>query len=275
MKKEKPTHLYKFRSISDPVSYERTIKSIKNNSITFATGPTFNDPFDSDISIPMIWDTQESFIKLADSLGVTDPKEIMVQYASRRLERRKRNNELSENEINILSKIKHSLNNYYIFCASRDNKNHLLWSHYADSHKGICIRYNYRKLISGLDTYADDDINYNDSPIDLSDTLTKNDLFLDFLFKKSTDWRYEDEYRLILNKTKNEGEENYNNVKSNEELSDMIIFGFDCNIEMRVRIMNDLNDSNIIFKQVERSKISYNLIVNTENLSITNPIAKK
>lgn len=35
---------------------------------------------------------------------------------------------------------------YGVFCASSDCNNELLWAHYADSHKGICIGFDAKKL---------------------------------------------------------------------------------------------------------------------------------
>ena len=89
------------------------------------------------------------------------------------------------------------------FIPAKDNdspENILMWSHYGDSHKGICIKY---KVDCGLGIYP---INYsNEYP------KVEIDVFVDFMFgneqklieyyqkqvaTKSIDWQYENEWRL-------------------------------------------------------------------------------
>ena len=71
----------------------------------------------------------------------------------------------------------------------------LMWSHYGDAHKGICIGYDFRKvdknIISHL--YPVQYSNTRFSNVDVQKVASHAFLFL----RKSTDWKYEKEFRLI------------------------------------------------------------------------------
>ena len=79
----------------------------------------------------------------------------------------------------------------------------LMWSHYADSHKGFCVQYKFQKEF--FEKYSTPscsllllkDIIYKDS-ISIPDTLNIEEA----LFTKSTDWKYENETRLVHYNTK-------------------------------------------------------------------------
>lgn len=90
----------------------------------------------------------------------------------------------------------------YILAFSIRNDNNPLWNHYADKHKGICIEYDIKN--SGIDFIKNNcfPIYYDDS--DFSDEITSlNDIKTKFLLKpllkKDSDWKYEQEWRIVLN----------------------------------------------------------------------------
>lgn len=86
-------------------------------------------------------------------------------------------------------------NNLYLKAFSFDGENNLMWSHYADEHRGICIEYDFQ--------YAPKDVIEHLYPVQYSDkrftfqnpTGINSHPFL--LLRKSKDWAYEKEFRLI------------------------------------------------------------------------------
>jgi hypothetical protein len=92
--------------------------------------------------------------------------------------------------------IEESNNNIKITCFSESNSSLLMWSHYADKHKGICIEWDF------LD---DDTLRPFLNPIIYHDQVYKLELLedLNMLKKvgssliKSKEWEYEAEWRLI------------------------------------------------------------------------------
>ena len=73
--------------------------------------------------------------------------------------------------------------------------NLVMWAHYADSHKGIVIQLKDKFLSSDMLNK----VRYVDQrPIfDVVDFTKNNEIFVSDFFFKSTDWKYENEYRHI------------------------------------------------------------------------------
>lgn len=98
---------------------------------------------------------------------------------------------------------------FKIFCLSLERENHLMWSHYADSHKGICIGYliNYLPKSIGWG-----EVNYFSKNSDFYRMAQYNDAGLIHagLYSKNELWEYEKEVRLVsVNLNKNENKVNY------------------------------------------------------------------
>jgi hypothetical protein len=83
------------------------------------------------------------------------------------------------------------------------NDNILMWSHYALYHTGFCIEFNCQKLVdtlvqhnktNGAITYLDK-VKYKSLYPALSGY--KDDNFVQSLFIKSTNWKYEKEWRVV------------------------------------------------------------------------------
>lgn len=63
--------------------------------------------------------------------------------------------------IEFIKKFKENLyGEYYLACFSEKNDNQLMWSHYADSHKGICLVYEFESDENGLKIELDEGNHY-------------------------------------------------------------------------------------------------------------------
>jgi Protein of unknown function (DUF2971) len=85
-------------------------------------------------------------------------------------------------------------------CAfSETFNNELMWAHYADEFRGICVRYHFARLRRGLsDSHAFTRISYDDRPPKMGKPegdLTHN--FRRTLSTKYHRWQYEREWRLF------------------------------------------------------------------------------
>lgn len=103
-----------------------------------------------------------------------------------------------------------------IFCLSEVNDSILMWSHYANSHQGICIEYSPLKDNTGIALQLEDRLNQIDDPVlnkylaltkvnyhtNMPPTYNRlkdnNSKFIDFLKTKHSDWHYEKEWRVIF-----------------------------------------------------------------------------
>jgi hypothetical protein len=194
-----PKTTYKFRSWRNPKH-----RKILDGELYFSSPFDFNDPFDCNILIP--------YDKLQNN------SELRVKYFTMAVERHKPHLSPEQKEVEVNSLIaegrykdtewikyaaqltrKSFGNDYGVFCLSETKDSILLWSHYADCHRGFCIGYNSEELFNecfqqygiggGRIHYSKD---YPD--IDLLEDLVKQTLIQ--IYTKSISWNYEEEYRL-------------------------------------------------------------------------------
>ena len=101
----------------------------------------------------------------------------------------------------------------HILCLTNSYRNKLMWSHYADSHKGVCLTIRVPKELVYPICYTSKRV-YDNS--DLNDILVlknqkiKKNLIVDYsqlskdkqiAFIKDKKWSYEREYRITFNST--------------------------------------------------------------------------
>ncbi len=81
-----------------------------------------------------------------------------------------------------------------LLCFSRDWRNPVLWSHYADKHKGLCLAFEVSAEQVGPVRYSRRRL-----AVDAASLMNPRQLHLDearqFLFTKFSHWRYENEVR--------------------------------------------------------------------------------
>jgi hypothetical protein len=169
---------------------------------------------------------------------------------------------------NTESDIYNDLIKTFCVCSFSKNRNEILmWSHYADNHKGICLEWE----VTGDWEHALIEIEYFDD-ITIIDSIKRSNsghLSLNvntnakFLKQKFSNWKYEDEVRVIrieddLNKKgiygeypgelsaiyfgKNSSEEDIELVKLNSNhIKDLKYYKVDLDIEsMKIEIINKL-----------------------------------
>jgi hypothetical protein len=163
--------------------------AIVNSELYFARPDCLNDPFDCQIDIIASF---ENAVSRADD-------------QTRELLQRIQHND-------YLSRLQHEINNMGVCAFSLTQENRLMWSHYADEHRGICLTYTIPK--SFIDENIDNlmgitKVDYDNS---LSDWFLKevpklagHASFEDYakillkkaLTVKAKEWRYEDEVRFL------------------------------------------------------------------------------
>ncbi|WAG07936.1 DUF2971 domain-containing protein [Aeromonas jandaei] len=98
-----------------------------------------------------------------------------------------------------------------VLSLSETSRNLLMWAHYADEHKGICIGYNKDVLSSlkpynkktGCDFYYPERVTYDNLRFDSNESnkdipMQASDIVRQVLTIKSDDWMYEKEHRCIV-----------------------------------------------------------------------------
>lgn len=192
---EAPFHLYKFRSIPDAADEqgrERLEALLLHNRLWLAAPSTFNDPFDGRSAYELTLRGAELRKELEQLLRRQGMK-------SAEAKRRVRSDVVANPEWFRQQREQHLnlIRNHLGVCAlSANPRSPLLWAHYAQDHKGICVQL---RLWVDPEALVAHQVEYrNDYPVmlDFGRAATGRDAMLPFL-RKSTDWAYEEEWRLV------------------------------------------------------------------------------
>lgn len=136
--------------------------------------------------------------------------------------------------------------------------NSLMWAHYADSHKGICIKYRFPNDLSvTLGDNADflsffQDVEYNNEKLG-EYSKKEGILYKDAFCLKVEDWKYENELRFLHFDL-----ENSNPYKSIDipNCIEAIYFGLKCPKVERDTIMKIMKNKTLIKKGIDGKKTS-------------------
>ena len=210
----------------------------------FNSPSDFNDPFDSKVNA--IWKgTEEEWHDFLIVTGMNNPieRELLIKEAIREGFLIKEKNKLllktsrKKTEIFNEKSIFASTADFFRVCCFTLNKSSILmWSHYADNHQGICLCFRFKQHEDEKTFILDSEPHFlypvkyiDDMPpqINLVD-WSKAEEFVDFLCTKHSDWKYENEYRLI--QWPETLSSNYK-MKYRKEDLEGIIFGLKTSIE--------------------------------------------
>jgi hypothetical protein len=187
-----PEILYKYRSLSGD-AFKFTHDIFIKNELYFPHPDQINDPFDCKLH-PYLKDlTKEQIIKYFNAL---DPKpkgldlNKLKEHPSSYIEEHfKANPPKAQQNVGVLS-------------FSEKYSDILMWGHYADSHKGICIGFDYHGLFFTFKgpvppeqvKYPNDNEYPKWNPF-VDDVISQIDKMY---FTKARPWHYEKEWRVIL-----------------------------------------------------------------------------
>jgi len=225
-----PTHNKKY--FCKYVKAKDLIKILSTLTVRWSSPDSFNDPFDTkqdfnpsdediieityDIHKRRIFQEEEPNFRNMDYVNATKLK--LLRSNKNKLKLEEWYKELQKNCDEIVSSFQRwleDLNQAWqiccaddrIFCVAEDFDNLLMWSHYAEYHKGAVIKL---KCIPELDTAlcAAMPITYSDKmPVwamieewSTNPQLNPTQIVLKAFYTKSKNWSYEKEWRLRLKK---------------------------------------------------------------------------
>lgn len=187
-------HLYHWQ----PYKFGRLRELLKTNSIYCSLPSSFNDPwdcspqFDNTIPNSLIGNYlhKKWALKAYNKFFPAQDKNEEIRKILNDPQRSKHViDQISEATVNVVRKSK-----YRIYCLSPNPENLLMWSHYANSHTGICIEYDLKKSMLFTALKCRYKTNY---PSLKTYSENTRDLLAPLLIKSDV-WSYEEEYRLIL-----------------------------------------------------------------------------
>lgn len=182
-----PFTLYKFRPIN-----KYLIESLVTQSLYFAKPDTLNDPFDCKIDL-------ESVLKRAKLTATGERRSFLTSILG---------------DSQFFENWKSYFDNVGVCSFSQMNADTLLctllWSHYADEHKGACLEYQFREsyflnpefllTAAGNVEYVHEPLTewLKNAPIEMIPFT--EELIHKYLKTKSPAWEYEKEARIIRRK---------------------------------------------------------------------------
>lgn len=201
--------LYKYREWSN----DHVRRMLRENEIYLSSPGDFNDPFDCLIEPNFTATKAQQRAKYAK----------FVRHYNHGLSRKEVRRRVSEAWSRKDSPIRGPAaemrkrlaatrrERFGVFSMAESHSNLLMWSHYADSHKGICVGFRVDSLLlqTGIYALTRPDLSIQLQKVDYEQTIPTWNIFTDgtereremiakSLKTKSIDWDYEKEWRLFL-----------------------------------------------------------------------------
>lgn len=203
--KEQAYYLYKYRAIDENnLDKDFALYALFNSFAVFSSRRIFNDPFDSKIIYPKPSPLE---LKILIEHFIDKAKTIRHSKLSiRKLNDYVHKGKITPHGIKYIQGVILSLNNltdeFRIFSLSSSCNNILLWSHYANMHRGFCIQYKPIHINAEKVDYKDDVPKIKLIEIlplvDGDDNIETGRKIKNALLTKHIDWKYENEFRMIL-----------------------------------------------------------------------------
>lgn len=187
---ESSNSIFKYTSIN-----EWSIKSLRDRDIFMNAPCRFNDPYDFAPNMKMqnlsYQELYECYEKLSNGRPIRKifhgpmQRDFLIHEITRRLRR------------GIRASIKHASENLGVSCFSESKDIILMWSHYADHHKGMCIEFDTKEQPFPSLCKVEYEIEFPEvNPI----FAIREDfnIYMKFFITKYIEWNYEREWRLIV-----------------------------------------------------------------------------
>lgn len=169
-------------------------KILIGSTLRFQNPEEFNDPFDC----------HERLLKINHKIEIVKNALKSSKLNLTREQKRKFERDILQNA-NYAPILKKERSRSKLSCFSAINDEVLMWSHYADKHRGICIGFDFPHKYD--EKFILCPVKYLDKIIPLDGTSDVVRTILYWITTKSKRWEYEDEIRAITNAKTNESYE--------------------------------------------------------------------
>jgi hypothetical protein len=192
-----PPKFFKYRSLSTDQDQQRIRQVVVESKIYFPQAKFFNDPFDLH---PVFDLTAPPQVQRRDYERLSNKFEGTGRAERRKDARRVMKTAMSPKNIAATTRAiqdghaKEITEAIGVLCVCKKRDDILMWSHYADSHRGVCLEFDgmsefmahaqavkYSKTRDPIRAYQE----------------TQDQTMEKALLTKSDQWSYEDEYRLL------------------------------------------------------------------------------
>lgn len=296
MKEKFENCLFRYRKLNG-ADREKNIDALKNNRLYFSTPVNFNDPYDNRMYVDkdkIEFVIREDWKHMDEFLSNMEKYNYLYAQYGKMLSYSKKNTQLKNEFLkmirNTIDTIKDNYRNYMkIICFSEEYNSELMWSHYAENHKGFLIAYDRNDIEKSI-VYDKNDkkverklklasVQYTNIQVDMTsyihDFMLKhilptcfdvsnipeipNKALLNMATTKSESWKYEKEWRLMprIIDIVQENPMIYVKIKPKA-----IIAGTECIEKNKKELNNIANIHRIPFYEMKiSSDIQYKLVV--------------
>ena len=244
---------------------EHLENTLVRDLVRFARPSSFNDPWDCKpvFSIPQDKNEREAMVRYMAAASAKRGTTLDPDEMERRVQELITNPQKFRRLMDKLAPEMHKQmdERYRVYCLTRRPASPLMWAHYADHHRGICLEINVRQP----DLCAAIQVQYRET---YPSFRLDADRDLSPFYTKSSDWQYEDEYRLIAEeedrafsdrtlKTRNQ----FYKLPSGSLIS--IIIGVHAPDETRrtIRSIVDRSGKNLSIRQAARAPDRYEILI--------------
>ena len=258
-----PEKIYKYRSWSN----EYHQKVLTENQLYLASPSDFNDPIDCRIGNNYsLLDTDEKIEEYAEIITQRHWDSVIKMGLDPNHEKKRIVSELKTN-MNAVQNgddkntFKMQDKHFGILSLSARFDSILMWSHYADFHKGFCVGFNETKLRESNLFGKGGPVGYNDEfpKIDPRDNRTPEKSFLQ-THTKAKDWKYEEEYRLTKLFFPNEPKPSDRIVTVPTDFMTEIVLGLKISEEHKSEIVKIGKEKGLEIYQIEQVPFEFKLI---------------
>jgi len=202
--KQLPQYVYRMRNVN-----RYLFDSLINGEMWFSNPSDFNDPFDCDINMKIRNSSQEKIQNYFD-------KYLIKHFTTNELSGVNKPKITREEFETLINKVaKKVTKRKGIACFLSNCENLLMWAHYANSHKGISLKFD---ILEDTNFFSPaKKVIYTKEYPEYDYLTNKNDFVNQMFFTKSEEWEYEGEVRILKDKSGNY-EFNSNSLKE-------VIFG--------------------------------------------------
>jgi hypothetical protein len=194
---EFPSKFYKYRSMSGTAEnwVERTVLY---DEIYFASALSFNDPFDLRPSFSLAATPEkqrEDFLRLSRKYEPELTEDERQAEADKVMATSMSIGDISSTTASIQAIHNHHITqNVGVLCVSTKHDDILMWSHYGDSHRGICLEFDGAAPFM---RHAQK-IKYSNERVPINPYSDGHEVMMEkSLLVKSNHWSYESEWRLL------------------------------------------------------------------------------
>jgi len=183
---------YKFMGGTEEVLLDVFDKAVVDGSIKFASVLHCNDPFEFkfDTVKPSRAEFDQWHVEHDPHRSVEELENAWSSFSGT----------ASDYNTNFLPRVQ-LMGQSFVLCLARKWDSHLMWAHYGASHSGfvICYKPSVVDALAELpNQYAGGDVNYSDQVPELRWFAgSQSEMLAPILGTKSTEWAYEEEYRVI------------------------------------------------------------------------------